>query len=531
MSLVKEKLFKSSASAQWQSIHICNHHGITIPLFSLHSKTSGGIGEYPDLIPLIDWCSHIGFDIIQLLPLNDTGLESSPYSALSAFALNPLHLGLAFLPYLTENEELNNKLHDLQELTGKSQRVNYPSVHKGKGELLKAYYTLYGPAIVNSSAYHTFKEQNSFWLSDYAAFKAIKVLQQWKNWEEWPTAYQHPSADFSQNLPPDLALEAEYQMFLQFFCFQQLEEALRHAKQKKVSLKGDIPILINRDSADVWRYPHLFALEFAAGAPPDMYSEEGQKWGFPLYNWKAMAQDHYLWWIKRLEVASHFYHLYRIDHIVGFFRIWAIPHNRPAKEGHFIPPEKHQWMHQGETVMRVMLKNCSMLPIGEDLGTVPKEVRECLRSLGICGTKVMRWERNWETDKSFINPKDYIPESMTTVSTHDSDTLILWWKNTPNEAKLYAQSMGWTYTPELTHDQHMAILKASHNSGSLFHINLLQEYLALIPHMTWPNPEDERINRPGIISDKNWSYRFVPSIEEIQANRDLEKICSEQIKK
>lgn len=171
--------------------------------------------------------------------------------------------------------------------------------------------------------------------------------------------------------------------------------------------------------------------------------------------------------------------------------------------------------------MEVMLKNCDMLPIGEDLGTVPPEVRVYLRSIGICGTKVMRWERRWEEDKGFIDPKDYPPESMTTVSTHDSETLGQWWKDRPEEAEVYAKSMGWDYSPNITEEQRFSILHASNTSGSLFHINLLPEYLALIPNMTWPNPADERINVPGIISDDNWTLRLKPCLEQIRESKVL----------
>lgn len=520
---VKDHLLTSPASAQWQTIHIGDHHGIVIPLFSLHSKNSCGIGEYPDLIPIIHWCHEIGFDLIQLLPLNDTGLETSPYSALSAFALNPIHIGLSELPYLPDNSALLDKIHELQALTNQTQRVDYKAIQPKREDFLRDYYRQYGATITSQADYQIFKNEQSYWLSDYSIFKALKILHQWKSWEEWSPELRVPSPQFFQQLPSEIAAEAKYHSFLQFLCFQQFQQVRQQAQKEGVYLKGDIPILINRESADVWRHPNFFSLEFAAGAPPDMYSQEGQKWGFPLYNWEALTFDNYHWWIERLKTAQQFYHLYRIDHIVGFFRIWAIPLLLPAKEGFFLPKEEVKWIPQGETIMRIMLENCQMLPIGEDLGTVPPSVRECLRTLGICGTKVMRWERYWNGDQSFIDPKSYPPESMTTVSTHDSETLKLWWKNNPEEASIYARSLGWDYTPELAPAQQFAILFASHHSGSLFHINLLQEYLALVPNMTWPNPEDERINLPGIISDKNWSYRFLPSVEQIVTNNELKE--------
>lgn len=498
---LEEQLLTSPAGTQWQKIGVRPHHGIVIPLFALHSASSYGIGEFPDLIPLIVWCREVGLDVIQLLPLNDTGLETSPYSALSAFALNPIHLRLNLPPQ-----------------KNLPQRIDYKNTLAQKEKFLRNYYNTHGPEIMSQDDYKKFKEEQKFWLQDYAIFKAMKIRQNWKNWEEWP-----------KQLPNDILNEAEYHQFVQFLCFQQFKEVKLQAEKNHIYLKGDIPILINRESADVWRHPELFSLQFAAGAPPDMYSKKGQKWGFPLYRWENHEKDNYRWWTERLRTAANFYDLYRIDHVVGFFRIWAIPLELEAKLGHFEPRDEKQWIPQGEKIMRMMLANSTLLPIGEDLGTVPPEVRQCLSRLGICGTKVMRWERNWHGDQNFIDPKNYSPVSMTTVSTHDSETLKQWWKDWPQEAALYARSQGWDYHSDLNPAQHFAILSASNHSGSLFHINLLQEYLALIPSMTWPSPEDERINLPGIISDKNWTYRFRPSVEEITGNEELKKIIQKLI--
>lgn len=520
---IVKKLGASPASRQWDVIGIEQHHGIAIPLFSIHTKNSCGIGEYPDLVPLIDWCSEVGFDVLQLLPLNDTGPETSPYSALSAFALNPLHLGLTQLPNAMKDELLRKYAAELQNLTLISNRINYKAVQEKKDLFLRRYYQTYGNAIKTRADYLEFKKNNKFWLNDYAIFKSLKIRLNWAPWEKWPAIYKDPAPSFFETPPLIVQQEMEYHIFLQYLCFLQFQDVQKHAEMKHVFLKGDIPILINRESADVWRHRNLFLLQYAAGAPPDMYSKLGQKWGFPLYNWNAMAADDYRWWIARLNVAAQLYHIYRIDHIVGFFRIWGIPIAAAAVDGRFYPDDRNTWIPHGDAIMKVMLKNCDMLPIGEDLGTVPPEVRVYLRSIGICGTKVMRWERRWEEDKGFIDPKDYPPESMTTVSTHDSETLGQWWTNQKEEAKLYAETMGWDYAPEITQEQRFAIIRASHHSNSLFHINLLPEYLTLIPEMTWHNPEDERINIPGIIADRNWSYSLRPSLEELTANPALKQ--------
>jgi 4-alpha-glucanotransferase len=515
-------LQKTPAAAQWNKIGMDAHHGIAIPLFALHSQQSCGIGEYPDLIPMIHWCRSLGFDILQLLPLNDTGIENSPYSAISANALNPLHLGLRQLPFATDDPSLVFQLDELNKLNH-TQRIDYARVHEGKERFLRDYYRRYAAQFIHSSEYRAFKE-HYHWLTNYTLFKALKIKFGWQTWESWPEPWKHPQESMLHTIPTELKNEIEFQYLVQYLCFLQLEAVKKHADQQGIFLKGDIPILINRESADVWFYQHLFILDFAAGAPPDMFSEEGQKWGFPIYDWTAVKKQNYQWWTERLHAAQRFYHIYRIDHIVGFFRIWAIPLGARAKEGYFYPIDERIWLPQGEENMRMMLANSSMLPIGEDLGVVPTEVRRLLQSLGICGTKVMRWERRWNTDQGFIPPETYLPESMTTVSTHDSETLALWWKNNPQEAALFASGQGWKYSPELTLQQRLEILRQSHHSGSIFHVNLLQEYFPLIPNITWDNPEDERINIPGTVSDWNWGYRFRPSVEKIISNDALKNV-------
>jgi 4-alpha-glucanotransferase len=523
MQNVREKLYHSPASQQWRLIEVRPHHGIVTPLFSLRTQQSCGIGEFPDLIPLSDWMASLRLEIVQLLPLNDTGPETSPYAALSAFALNPLNLGLASLPLLDKMPQATDRLKELQALTH-TQRIDYPLLHQERDAFLSVYFTHVGPLILNTPYYQVFLEENSFWLKSYALFKAVKIERQWESWQEWPQQMHLGTPAILSELEQLYPKEIAYHSLLQYLCFQQLTDVKKKAKAHGIYLKGDLPILINRESADVWANPEIFLLDYAAGAPPDFYAAEGQKWGFPLYNWPELEHQRYRWWRERLKTATPLYDLYRIDHIVGFFRIWAIPLDKTAKEGHFIPSDPAQWIPHGEKIMRMMLETCPMLPIGEDLGTVPTEVRQCLKRLGICGTKVMRWERMWNEDRRFIKPEDYPVESMTTVSTHDSETLFLWWRDQYQEAHDYALSKGWVYTPQLSLEYHLKILYESHHSASLFHINLLQEYLTLVPQMGWPEPEDERINIPGVISPRNWSYRFRPFVEEIQHSDRLRVI-------
>lgn len=524
MTDIEQQMLATPAAKQWKEVGVKQHHGINFPLFSLRSKNSCGIGEFTDLLPLIQWCKGLGLNVIQLLPLNDGGPEASPYAALSAFALNPLNLGLAKLPYLERMAESKEMLEDLQKLNA-LQRIAYPIVQAKREAFLRSYFKSVGALIIASEPFLQFMQKNG-WLDAYALFKALKIATQWKTWEEWPPEWRDPSPTFFTTLIDSYRDEILYHSLLQFLCFQQLTDVKLAASKQGIFIKGDIPILINRESVDVWHTRKYFELDYSAGAPPDMFSSEGQNWGFPLYDWTTIEEKAYDFWKTRLKVAESCFHLYRIDHIVGFYRIWAISQGESAKEGHFIPSDPSQWIPHGEKLMRMMLESSEMLPIGEDLGQVPPVVRTNLCELGICGTKVIRWERDWEGGGRFIPIQDYSPASMTTVSTHDSETLQLWWRNCPEEARDYSAFKGWEYSETLTSERHREILWDSHNSSSLFHINLLNEYLAVIPDMTWPDPEDERINIPGIISERNWSYCFRPTLEEIISSEPLAQLIT-----
>ncbi|MBS0654837.1 MAG: 4-alpha-glucanotransferase [Verrucomicrobia bacterium] len=504
---------------QWHAIGTHPHHGIALALSSIRNPSSSGIGEYLDLIPLIDWCKSIGFDVIQLLPLNDSGADTSPYSAHSAMALHPIYLSLSHLPSVELFPALIEEIEKICQCNS-SQRVNYSQVLHNKEQFLQHYFSLAYPLIHTWPAYISFVEHNS-WVEDYALYKTFKNVYEEKPWWEWPDTIKDANPSTIEALKATYRKEIDFHIFVQFCCFDQWSIVRETADKEGLYLKGDIPILINRDSVDVWLHRALFMLDYAAGAPPDMYNEEGQYWGFPIYNWEAMEKAGYQWWQRRLQLAEKLYHIFRIDHIVGFFKIWAIPLDRPAKEGFFLPKDETLWIGQGEKILHMMISCCGMLPIGEDLGAVPPTVRECLQRLGICGTKVLRWERKWDGDQSFINTADYQPLSLSCVSTHDSETLTQWWNNHPDEARLFAASKGWNCPQKLDPELHRLILQECHSSGSLFHINLLQEYLGVFEELAWENPEDERINIPGLVLDRNWTYRFRPTLEEIITHKPL----------
>lgn len=481
----------------WQKIGKKSHHGVCIPLFSLKSQTSCGIGEYLDLIPLIHWCKKIGLDCIQLLPLNDTGADPSPYNPLSSLALSPIYLSLHELGIdITPFAQLNNEPRLLRE-----------TVRREKINALQKHFDETFAALSRTDSYQAFVEEHRLWLDPYARFKAIKRELQDMHWKDWP----HP-------LPNLLKEEIDFYKFLQYHCFRQMQKVKKEAEESSLFLKGDVPVLLSMDSVDVWRSPDLFHLDIEAGAPSDDFCQEAQIWGFPLLRWDEMKKNGYEWWKERMALVEKLYHIYRIDHAIGFFRIWGVPKGKTAREGRFFPPDPTEWVPSGKEHLEALLSVSPLLPIAEDLGTIFQGMRDTLKELGICGTKVMRWE--FEKDR-FTPLNAYEPYSMTTVSTIDLEPLGLWWKKHPVDASIFAEFMGAAYDPILSAPLREKILKASHQTSSMFHINLLSEYLALFPELVWLNPEDERINLPGTTIPTNWTYRFRPFLEEILSHEGL----------
>lgn len=493
-----EPFLKTLSRSHWNIIGAKHHHGVCIPLFALHSSESSGIGEYPDLLKMIEWCKDIGMDTIQLLPLNDTGEEISPYSPVSVMALNPIYLGLSCLPNVKETKLLKN----LKKLN-KTQLIDYEKVRAMKDSFLKDYFQEQFSYVNKSRSYKKFVSNNP-WLKEYAEFKVSKG----KNSDQ---------------------KELDYHYFLQYLCNCQLKEVKKRADKNGVLLKGDIPILISSNSVDVKENPELFDLSISVGAPPDQYSPRGQNWNFPHYRLAEEWDQVLEWWKRRLQFQENFFHLYRVDHVVGLFRMWTIPKGKNATEGEYLPNNPRKWIPQGKKILEYFLKQTKMMPIAEDLGTVPKSVKMCLLKMGIPGTKVMRWEKNSGLNDSYIPLEKYPKASMTTVSTHDTETLNQWWKQHPEEAKSFAEFLGLKYKKTLSSEQQKTILHLSHHTGSYFHINLLQEYFPLVPGFTWDKPDDERINRPDRYSKKNWRYRYRKSLEEIVSNKKFKKIMKNLI--
>jgi len=319
--------------------------GVAIPVFSLRSKNSFGVGEFVDLKLLVDWAKAVGLKLIQVLPVNDTiathtWKDSYPYAAISAFALHPLYINLeqvAGKEYTDKLKPLKRKQKQLNDLPD----LDYEEVMKFKLNMLKELYEVLRKECFDSKDYQTFFEYNKHWLVPYAAFCYLRDKNNGNShFDEWKTNGIYDSRDVDKLSAPgsktfhDIALH----YFIQYHLHVQLKEAADYAHKKGVVLKGDIPIGIHRYGCDAWIEPELYSMCMQAGAPPDDFAVKGQNWGFPTYNWKRMQQDGFAWWRKRFEQMSNYFDAFRIDHILGFFRIWSIPmHAIEGIMGHFVP--------------------------------------------------------------------------------------------------------------------------------------------------------------------------------------------------
>ncbi|MBS1565224.1 MAG: 4-alpha-glucanotransferase, partial [Bacteroidetes bacterium] len=305
--------------------------GVAIPVFSLRSKNSFGVGEFRDLRLMADWCKKTGMKIIQILPVNDTmatntWVDSYPYAAISAFALHPIYIcleevaGKKQAALLKPLKKKQKELNDLPEL-------DYEEVMKVKLLVLKQLYTAQKETFLQDEGFIEFFSSNKHWIVPYAAFCCLRDRYGTSDFSQWKTNSRYDKATIEKFVSPRAKHydEIAFQYYIQYHLHLQLKDAATHAHKNGVILKGDIPIGIYRHSCDAWMNPALYNMNVQAGAPPDDFAVKGQNWGFPTYNWKKMEDDGFAWWKQRFDEMSNYFDAFRIDHILGFFRIWSVP--------------------------------------------------------------------------------------------------------------------------------------------------------------------------------------------------------------
>ncbi len=506
--------------------------GTAIPVFSLRTADDFGIGEFRDLRPLVDWAAATGQCIIQLLPVNDTTrkggwADSYPYSPISTFALHPLYMHLQDLGIKADAafRKQQAALNALPEL-------DYPRVFKAKMAYIRLAFEARGAKDLASAAYKRFARENAAWLPEYTEFCARRDKK-----------------------------EAEYYAWMQFHLDKQFCEEVDYARAKGVSLKGDLPIGVSADSAEAYWHPELFNLDSSTGAPPDYFSTNGQNWGFPTYNWEEMAKDDYAWWKARLRKMSRYFDAFRIDHILGFFRIWEIPkeytsgmmgHFNPALpyspeeikgmhlpiEGLFHPDPRHPGMYQpliapasydlpqwqqerfgalyndffyhrhdafwkrnAERKLPELLGATGMLACGEDLGMVPDCVPDVMDHEKILSLRMRGMDQKGEWK--------YL--SVCATSSHDMETLRMQCEQDPEP---------W---------QVCKMLREFLDSPSMLAIFPLQDWVALDKDLRRTDRMAERINEPAD-PKHHWRFRLHFDVRELLTASELNVMVEGLIK-
>ena len=501
--------------------------GVALPLFALRGTQSLGTGEILDLIPFIDWLDRWHQRVVQLLPLNETAVgEASPYNTLSAFAIDPAYISACAVPDV-ERSRAAQELIGTSRVRGQMRRWREAPdrqrrpVYALKLRLLELGFAAFEqlpPSSERAAAFAQFCRCNTWWLDDYVLFRALKERRRWTSWETWP-------ADLPQRAAATLQPRVHFFRYLQWIAAEQWSSVREHARRCGVLIKGDVPFVCGRDSADVWAHQDLFDLTSSAGAPPDAFSATGQAWGLPLYNWVAMRSSGYAWWRQRARQARDLFDLFRVDHVVGLYRTYAIAAHDGGTSG-FVPRDQHDQATQGHELLAAVQEEAGEAAgvIAEDLGTVPDWVRDSLTRLGIPGYKVFRWEQH---DGAFADPRSYAPLSVATTGTHDTDALVTWWETLPaNERAVVIRSLDLTtaglsphdpaaaWTPEL----HLAVLRRLYEAGSLLTILPIQDLFG------WR----DRINTPATTDSRNWSYRLpveTSRLDEVVEVRDrMERI-------
>lgn len=538
--------------------------GILEPVFAMRTEDDLGIGDTQGVRQMIDWCQRHRLNILQTLPINEISDDNSPYNAISSLAIDPLTIAVSprSLPDLTE--EKFNELAPAAALAKLRQGpVNYPQVKALKGKLLGAAFEGFLERHFNQETaraleFRAFLRENADWLSDYALFRVLMEENgNFAAWDRWQAEHRSPrtARTWLLSLPEQrrnqLMRKELFFTYVQWLAFSQWQALKAYGTDKQVYLMGDIPFGVGRYSADVWANRPIFDLDWSGGAPPekvfkvDAFTEKwGQNWGIPNYRWDELRRRGFDWWRTRVGNIQKVFHFYRIDHVLGFFRIYSFPWT-PDRNAEFLPLTPEQAVEktgglspgfkqfpddtpqhkahnqaQGEEILRVVLEGSGdTTVIAEDLGVVPEYVPPTLQKLGIPGFRIPALFR--EHDGAYSDPKKYPRLSLAQPATHDHPPLAAAWaecwqnieagKNVEGnrrELRLMMDFAGLRNGEpprEFTDQFHEAFTRAVLYSRSWLAIFQITDLFGITP----------RFNTPGSVSPTNWTYRLPQTITEL----------------
>ncbi|MBU2530236.1 MAG: 4-alpha-glucanotransferase [Elusimicrobia bacterium] len=497
-----------------------NHTGILLPLFSMRSKKDWGIGDIGSLKLWLDFLKSANLDILEILPINEMppGVNC-PYTSMSAFAIDPVYIAIEDIKELDDEikkeisaPEFRKKIKELRQAKG----LPYDDIKKLKFPILWKIYESFRNRHLSKNTnlakdYYAYIAQNKYWLDDYSLFRKIKDDYQCMSWTDWPHGLKYRETIMIEAFKKNHAMEIEFFKYLQWIIQIQWSKAKEKAEKLNIKLFGDLPFMVNQDSADVWSRQNEFDISASIGAPPDAFSKTGQKWGIPAYRWHEVEKNNFEWWRAKVKKAEDFYHIYRLDHMVGFFRTWIVPHDENHK-AHFDIINELEQRSRGKRFLEAVTTASTCLPAAEDLGLIPLYVAEVLKEVNVPGYKVMRWQKTKDQIK-YIEPEHYEKISLATTSTHDNEPLKEWWATIDlKEKKLFWHMItGHNSPPPIFKNAHIEIVKKLLRAGSAIVILPMQDILGT----------DERVNTPNTMGKHNWSYRFPIDIEDVDKNEKI----------
>jgi 4-alpha-glucanotransferase len=486
--------------------------GLLIPLFSCPSTDSWGIGDIGDVEPVTAWLASAGQRVLQFLPLNEMAPgQQSPYSAISAMAIDPIFIRVTEVPeFAALGGEASLSPCDRNTLAAvrRAPRIDHQSVRRLKHASLRAAFERFldehwRRETPRGRALRAWVSEQAWWIEDYSLFRALHAREQERPWTEWPDELQRREPTAIDRARRELADEVLFQQYLQWLAGTQWQQARQ--RTHGVALFGDLPFMVDGDSADVWARQHQFRLDASVGAPPDAFSVTGQDWGMPVYRWDTIAMEDFRWLRERARRGADLFDGYRIDHLVGFYRTYAKLKN--GGTGFFTPSDELSQLRLGESVLE-LFRSAGAEIIAEDLGTVPDFVRASLTRLGVPGYRVFRWERRWHTPgQPFRDPSEYPPLSVATTGTHDTEPMAVWWEGVSADERRQISEL-----PAVQRLANGADLVASPYTPIVRDV-LLEALFASSSELLLLPVQDafgwrDRVNEPATISDENWTYRL-----------------------
>ncbi|MSO55812.1 MAG: 4-alpha-glucanotransferase [Acidobacteria bacterium] len=478
--------------------------GVSVPLFSLRSRRSWGIGEIGDIPAVAGWLRSAHQSVLQILPMNEMSpAETSPYSALSAMAIDPQYVSIWMLAAAPILEAIWSR--EIEEAR-RAQRIDYARVRSLKDRALKAcfdrfYDTDWLPGTPKADALRSYVTQEGWWINEYSLYRAIRAREGERPWTEWPPTLRDREAPALVKASGELAREILYYKYVQWVAADQWQAARTGAQG--IEILGDLPFTVALDSADVWSRRDEFLLDASVGTPPDAFSAVGQEWGLPPYNWEEARKNDFAWIRMRARRLAELYDGFRIDHLVGFYRTYV----RPSAGGppYFSPPSEDEQVALGEAVMRIMIETGADIS-AEDLGVVPDFVRASIARLGLPGYRVLRWEPE--------DPSTYPERSVAMTSTHDTEPVAMWWESlAPDEQHAFGLESP-AFTP-LIRD---TLIQRMYDAGSDLVLLPIQDVFG------WR----DRINQPATVSDVNWTYALPWPVDEMPDHHQASE-CAERL--